>query len=159
MIFLEAQLTAHNYTTGTKVAYAGTNRALKRLTRMTTTYPVGDLIGGKSYIAYGSEWSARDLLSRCVTLRHEMVHVRQARDMGGFIFTARYITFAAWRWALEMQAYRLSIACYKMAGVPRADLVRKIERIARSIRASYSLKAFSPSEVEQQTREALLTEI
>jgi len=61
------------------------------------------------------DWEAMDEASRCIVLRHERVHMRQAARLGRLWFSFLYavpflpLGLAWWRAKLEMEAYEESI--------------------------------------------------
>ena len=63
-------------------------------------------------------WDDREDESRAATLRHERVHMRQRRAMGGFLFVLRYLwwplplVFAIGRRNIEQEAYAESLRAW-----------------------------------------------
>jgi len=63
----------------------------------------------------GDNWELMEDISKIIVLRHERVHMRQAKQYGMFLFTFLYlipffpIFFAFWRKKFEMEAYEESM--------------------------------------------------
>ncbi len=56
-------------------------------------------------IVLGSEWRDKSTRRQCMTLLHELVHIRQRKRLGRAKFLL-YYGIAQWRWALEISAWR-----------------------------------------------------
>ena len=75
----------------------------KFMTEFTTT------LGNKIYVS--TEWDNRSITTQISTLRHERVHMRQAKKYGRFLFSLAYLLlpvpvgFAYFRAKAEMEAY------------------------------------------------------
>ena len=73
-------------------------------------------LGSKVFVP--ETWFNRTHLSRCATLRHERVHMRQRERMGRVLYTFTYLlwafptVFAVGRRDLEMEAYKESMRAY-----------------------------------------------
>lgn len=76
---------------------------------MTTT----DVVTKHVWLAY--DWNAREDSRKVTTLYHELVHINQAKAWGNAKFVRRY-TSQRWRWAIEMQAYAVSILVARSLG-------------------------------------------
>jgi hypothetical protein len=79
------------------------------------------IIGHTVYVP--TSWKLKNEIEKCVILRHERVHMRQAREYGQLLFIFLYfvpffpIGLAYWRTKFEKEAYEESIyAKVKMEG-------------------------------------------
>lgn len=105
--------------------------------RFTTT--VGDSI----YVPEG--WEHRPVTSRLTTLRHERVHLRQARRLGRFLMSLMYllvplpVLFAYYRTKLEQEAYEESLAAIQEYGGNEAllDPDLRVRMIDHFVTAEY----------------------
>ncbi len=79
---------------------------------------------------------------QAVILGHELVHVRQARDMGWWKWFRRYLTDPRFRWSQEVAAYCESINILRALGADRSTLLGAAARYAEAL-AGYSLKRVS----------------
>jgi hypothetical protein len=81
------------------------------MTRFTTT------MGTKVYVP--DEWHDRPVESRLIVLRHERVHMRQAKKYGRLLFSLMYmalpfpVVFAYYRRKFEQEAYEESLIAMK----------------------------------------------
>lgn len=100
-----------------------------------------------------SDWDSRSTSSKASTRWHELVHGLQWRA-GWF---GRY-AFAEWRWALEMNGYRMSIRAYKRMGTSEKNLLRLVEHYASKIVKTYRLRRLDAKQVQAKTREILRAE-
>ena len=78
-------------------------------------------IGTTVYVP--DSWDARSVSSKAITMRHERVHMRQARDFGRIAFSLLYLflpvplIFAYFRMKFEKEAYEESLkAAYEYYG-------------------------------------------
>lgn len=75
------------------------------------------VIGNKVYVP--DSWDERSEISKCVTLRHERVHMRQSRQYGKVLFTILYlfvplpVGLAWYRAKFEKEAYEVSFRALK----------------------------------------------
>ena len=79
------------------------------MTRFITT------LGTTIYVT--DTWDSASYATRAITLRHERVHMRQAREWGQFLFSFFYLFFLPTVWAFgrtrfEKEAYEESLRAY-----------------------------------------------
>lgn len=107
---------------------------------MTTT----DVVTKTIWLRVG--WDTRPPERNVATLYHELVHVGQGEDWGPMLFGLRYGS-PRWRWAIEMQAYAVSIEVARSLG---GDISGMPEAIAKSLVSKYK-PWFPVSEEEIRT--------
>lgn len=131
---------------------------LRRWNRYTTTLPGVDHhhFETPELILLGEGFDRKPVERQAATLRHELVHVRQAEQMGAVLFGLRY-SWAGWRWALEVQAYREDVRTMRAFGVSRGGVRIWCSQRARSISAIYRLGHLKA--VERETEVALIREL
>lgn len=81
-------------------------------------------------IVTGAKWFKKTAIEKCITLMHEIVHMRQRIRMGRAKFLARY-ALAEWRWALEASAYRSNRLTWGPTWVLNPRWFRKFYRFGR----------------------------
>ena len=90
-----------------------------------------------------SSWSLIDTAGKCAILRHERVHMRQAKRMGRFLFSLCYVLlplplFLAWgRASLEMEAYAETLAAWNEYGGNITDDAFRADIIGNFTSSSY----------------------
>lgn len=98
-------------------------------------------IGSTVYVPAG--WETKDDVSRCVTLRHERVHMRQSQRLGTFWFRLLYLLawfpmfFAWYRAKFEMEAYEETIRASHEYGADITDPQLRLRMIAHFTTAQY----------------------
>lgn len=100
-----------------------------------------------------SDWDSRSTSSKAAMRWHELVHGLQWRA-GWF---GRY-AFAEWRWALEMNGYRMTIRAHSRMGMSEKKLLQLGEYYASRIVKTYRLRRLDAKQVRAKTREILRTE-
>lgn len=111
----------------------GKNRDFMR--RFTTT------IGNTIYTPEG--WETRLPISQCITLRHERVHMRQARQYGRLKFSFLYLFWpvpfirATWRRRFEQEAYEESIRAMYEYGEDPTNFVFRVRMTAHFTSSEY----------------------
>ncbi len=91
---------------------------------------------------------------------HEMVHVYQWRGEKRARFALRYIGFPGrYRWAYEMQAYRMSIHVRKVLKATRSSTNRSIEARPKGMKKGYSLGLLRWRDLRGDTRDVLYDEL
>lgn len=89
----------------------------------------------------GSGWEDKSMAGKAQTLSHELVHLRQWRKYGPIRFALRYIFSSRFRWAMEIQAYRMSVAVRKTL---RVRATREyINARPEKLRSIYKMKSLS----------------
>jgi hypothetical protein len=121
--------------------------SLLRLSKFTTTY--------LRQIRVGSGWDEYSTGHKAATMTHEGGHGRQWRYYRPARFAFMYLAYPRFRWAMEMQGYSLSIWCYHAMGYDDKAIAGFIDRRAKGMRASYSLRAIHAGDFERRTREVL----
>lgn len=113
---------------------------------MTTT----DVLTKTVWLKHG--WNKREDSRNTATLYHELVHILQAKAWGNVKFARRYAS-PRWRWAIEMQAYAVSILVQRSMG---ANVSEMPANIAKILAAKYGpWLAVPKSEVRNATMEVL----
>lgn len=132
--------------------YVNKSSSSMRWSKYTTTW--------YSQVRLGSNFRDRSRLAQAATWAHEMIHVYQWRGEGRGRFGTRYIGYPGrWRWAYEMQAYRMSIHIRKVLKVTTSSTKRYIRDKHESMRKTYSLGGFRSSDLRNKTREVLYDEL
>lgn len=118
--------------------------------KMTTTF--------YKEIRLGQDFDQEPEWARAVIWAHEMVHVYQWRQMKRARFAARYLR-AFWRWAIEIQAYRMSVMVRKRLGIEAVWNDRYIRQLPDRLRGGYALWRIRRSSLHEQTIKALRSEL
>lgn len=92
-------------------------------------------------------WSKKTEDRKGQTLYHECVHIIQAKDWGNLLFAARYAV-PRWRWAIEMQAYAVSVLVARALG---SDISPMPAAIAKTMAEKYGPWVIGKKEVEEET--------
>jgi hypothetical protein len=98
-------------------------------------------IGFTVYVPDG--WDDYSPKAQAVTLRHERVHMRQARKYGRLLFSFLYLFCwlpvwrAKWRTQFEMEAYEESMRALKDYGEDPANIVYRARTIQHFTSAEY----------------------
>jgi len=99
-------------------------------------------MGNKVYVP--SSWENATITSKAEIIRHERVHMRQAKRHGRFLFSVAYLlvpfplVFARWRKKFEQEAYEESLrAIYEYHGEKAFTPALKENMIAHFTTAQY----------------------
>jgi hypothetical protein len=90
-----------------------------------------------------SSWDTWQLAERCSILRHERIHMRQAKRMTRVLFSLCYVfwplpMFLSWgRTKLEMEAYEETLAAWKDYGIDPTEPENRAEMISNFTSSSY----------------------
>ena len=118
--------------------------------KMTTTF--------YKEIRLGADFDDEPDWAQAVIWAHEMVHVYQWRGMGRGTFASRY-AWRSWRWAIEMQGYRMSLHVRKVLGIKREWNARYIRAMPSILKSGYVLGGLRWSHLRDRTREVLFAEL
>lgn len=113
---------------------------LWRMDRFMTSFHT--TIGTTVYV--GSAWWGKSEEEQVITLRHEAVHMRQARRYGRFLFSFLYlfawlpVGLAWWRAKFEMEAYEETMrAVGEVRGAAAVSRIDKEKMVAHFTTAEY----------------------
>ena len=109
-------------------------------------------------IRLGSDFDDEPEWARAVIWAHEMVHVYQWRGMGRARFASRY-AWRLWRWAIEIQAYRMSVHIRKVLKIRKSWTERYIRDRPYRLKAVYLLGGLRWSHLRNKTRSVLTHEL
>lgn len=103
-------------------------------------------------------WDTRTTRSKVLTLRHELVHMRQWRELGFVVFGASYLNYRS-RWVYEMQGYRQGIRDRVTLGTSRASVEKYIDSKVKTFPENYKFKRKHRNMVRRATRDILQKEL
>jgi hypothetical protein len=118
-----------------------------RWSRKATTLPWCALL-------YPESWDEMPAFAQASLSWHEVGHMRQWRDR-----CFRLYIWAKWRWALEVQCFRLQLRAEKRMGLTQDQLEQHAEEIASHMWRAYWLFYLSKKQVRRETLQILLEEI
>jgi hypothetical protein len=118
-----------------------------RWSRTATTLPWCALL-------YPEQWDDMPPFAQASLSWHETGHMRQWKDR-----RFRLYVWARWRWALEVQCFRLQLRAEQRMGLSKKQLEKHAEEIARKIWRAYWLFTLSRRQVRRETLEILMEEI
>ena len=124
------------------------NSTSLKWSKMTTTF--------YREIRLGTEYDRMPEWAKAALWAHEMVHVYQWRDMGRAKFARRYM-WAPTRWAIEMEAYRITIFMRQRFGVERVWNERYIGDLVHVFRSAYGMWRIQAKSLRKNTVEVLST--
>lgn len=145
-----------------KIAKKSDNRFMKLLAKLLgkqfmTSYVT--TIGHTVYVP--DTWDAWSAVAQCAVLRHERVHMRQARRLTMPVFTALYLLvffpvgLAYWRARLEMEAYCESLAAFKEYGADYSSDDRKAWLVKQFTTSAYGYMWPFPRVIEGWFKKAM----
>lgn len=106
-------------------------------------------------IRLGSEFHKKAKWQQAATWAHEMVHVYQWRLEGRARFGSRYVFRTRYRWAYEVEGYRMSVHIRERLKVPRAWTRAYIFDRPNVLRKSYALHTIRRNDLTKHTIEIL----
>lgn len=117
-----------------KIVLKSESRLMKAISFLLLLLSFGQMRGFSKFITtlgvtvyVPAHWGSLDVLQRCAVLRHERVHMRQARRHGRLLFSLMYLFlpfpfFAAWfRAEFEKEAYAETLRAYHEYGAEIDD--------------------------------------
>ena len=128
-------------------------KKLRKFTRMSTTFGVPNA----EAILFSKDFPSYPGYKKAEVGWHELGHVDQLNGMWPWLFNARYLFSQVWRWAIEVQCYRISVRVLKILKGEKAA-VKKARDVARSIASSYKLSRLDDADVRETTERILLSE-
>lgn len=152
-------LSARRVPTNTNAALAEARRLMRRLgIRERTKLPtrtkwarMGTMLPWCAL--WPSDWGRMTNLEKAAMRWHELCHALQWRA-GWF---GRY-AIAEWRWALEVNGYRMQIRAMRRMGVRSDYLLNVVENVAKRLRKTYRLRFLDSRQVRSETRRILRAE-
>lgn len=117
------------------------------MTKFTTT------LGTTIFVSSG--WDDLSPVSQCVVLRHERVHMRQAKKYGRLMFSFLYLFWplpmfrAAWRRRFEQEAYEETIRAVYEYGEDPANYVFRVRMILHFTSSEYLWMWTNEADIEE----------
>lgn len=98
-------------------------------------------IGTTVYVP--DSWEDKIPIAQCMILRHELVHMRQAKKYGMFLFSFLYLFWpipvfrATWRTKFEKEAYEETIRAFYEYGEDPTNLLFRIQMVKHFVSSEY----------------------